>query len=70
MRSCPVHVDAWSHHPYTNGGPFTKQGSPDGVSMGDLPKMSEDLERGGSLRERSSREEVDAVLGLGVQLGH
>jgi hypothetical protein len=38
-RSCPVHVDAWSHHPYTNGGPFTKQGDPDGVSMGDLPKM-------------------------------
>jgi polysaccharide biosynthesis protein PslG len=37
--SCPVHVDAWSHHPYTNGGPFTKQGDPDGVSMGDLPRM-------------------------------
>jgi len=39
IDSCPVHLDAWSHHPYTNGGPFTKQGSPDGVSMGDLPKM-------------------------------
>ena len=37
--SCPVHVDAWSHHPYTNGGPFTKQGDPDGVSLGDLPRM-------------------------------
>ena len=43
VRSCPVHVDAWSHHPYTNGGPFTKQGSPDGVSMGDLPKMRKTL---------------------------
>ena len=41
--SCPVHLDAWSHHPYTNGGPFTKQGSPDGVSMGDLPKMRKTL---------------------------
>ena len=39
VASCPVHLDAWSHHPYTNGGPFTKQGHPDGVSMGDLPKM-------------------------------
>jgi hypothetical protein len=43
VRSCPVHVDAWSHHPYTNGGPFKKQGSPDGVSMGDLPKMRKTL---------------------------
>jgi hypothetical protein len=39
VGSCPVHLDAWSHHPYTNGGPFKKQGSPDGVSMGDLPRM-------------------------------
>jgi hypothetical protein len=43
VSSCPVHLDAWSHHPYTNGGPFTKQGSPDGVSMGDLPKMRKTL---------------------------
>jgi polysaccharide biosynthesis protein PslG len=43
VRSCPVHLDAWSHHPYTNGGPFTKQGDPDGVSLGDLPKMRKTL---------------------------
>ena len=43
VRSCPVHLDAWSHHPYTNGGPFKKQGSPDGVSMGDLPRMRKTL---------------------------
>ena len=39
VASCPVHLDAWSHHPYTDGGPFKKQGSPDGVSLGDLPRM-------------------------------
>jgi hypothetical protein len=39
ITSCPVHLDAWSHHPYTNGGPFKKQGTPDGVSLGDLPRM-------------------------------
>ncbi len=43
VKSCPVHLDAWSHHPYTNGGPFTKQGDPDGVSMGDLPRMRKAL---------------------------
>jgi len=43
VGSCPVHLDAWSHHPYTNGGPFKKQGSPDGVSMGDLPRMRKTL---------------------------
>jgi hypothetical protein len=40
---CPAKLDAWSHHPYTNGGPFTKEGSPDGVSLGDLPKMRKTL---------------------------
>jgi hypothetical protein len=43
VASCPVHLDSWSHHPYTNGGPFKKQGSPDGVSMGDLPRMRKTL---------------------------
>ena len=58
VSSCPVHLDAWSHHPYTNGGPFTKQGDPDGVSMGDLPKMRETLTAaaasGNALPARSS----------------
>jgi hypothetical protein len=43
VADCPVHLDAWSHHPYTNGGPFGKQGSRDGVSLGDLPKMRKTL---------------------------
>jgi Cellulase (glycosyl hydrolase family 5) len=34
-----VHFDAWSHHPYTFGGPFGKAKRPDDVSLGDLPKM-------------------------------
>jgi hypothetical protein len=34
-----VQMDAWSHHPYTFGGPFGKAKRPDDVSLGDLPKM-------------------------------
>ena len=37
---CPkTHLDATSHHPYTNGGPFTKSPAPGGVWLGDLPSM-------------------------------
>jgi len=35
----PVHFDAWSHHPYTFGGPFGRAKLPDDVELGDLPKM-------------------------------
>ena len=35
----PVHFDAWSHHPYTFGGPFGKAKHPDDVELGDLPRM-------------------------------
>lgn len=34
-----VHFDAWSHHPYTFGGPFGHAKRKDDVSLGDLPKM-------------------------------
>jgi len=34
-----IHMDAWSHHPYTFGGPFGKAKRTDDVSLGDLPKM-------------------------------
>ena len=34
-----IHLDAWSHHPYTFGGPFGKAKRKDDVSLGDLPKM-------------------------------
>ena len=38
--SCPMsRLDAFAHHPYTNGGPFTKSGKPGVVWLGDLPSM-------------------------------
>jgi hypothetical protein len=37
--SKPIHFDAWSHHPYTFGGPFGHAKNPDDVELGDLPKM-------------------------------
>ena len=37
--SSTVHIDAWSHHPYTSGGPTHHAALPDDVSLGDLPKM-------------------------------
>jgi len=36
---CKVKFDAWSHHPYTEGGPMHTAVLPDDVSLGDLPKM-------------------------------
>ena len=40
-RTCKtkVHFDAWSHHPYTFGGPFGHAKRTDDISLGDLPKM-------------------------------
>lgn len=37
--STKVHLDVWSHHPYTFGGPFGHAKRTDDVSLGDLPKM-------------------------------
>src|SRR5918995_1109445 len=34
-----AHLDVWSHHPYTEGGPTHRADSPDNVSLGDLPRM-------------------------------
>jgi hypothetical protein len=34
-----IHFDAWSHHPYTFGGPFGRAKLPDDVELGDLPRM-------------------------------
>ncbi|MFL5958811.1 MAG: cellulase family glycosylhydrolase [Gaiellaceae bacterium] len=44
-----VHFDAWSHHPYTFGGPFGKAKRADDVSLGDLPKMRALLKAGARL---------------------
>jgi hypothetical protein len=35
----PVHLDIWSAHPYTSGGPNHHALAPDDVSIGDLPDM-------------------------------
>ena len=35
----PIHFDAWSHHPYTFGGPFGHAKLADDVELGDLPEM-------------------------------
>jgi hypothetical protein len=35
----PISFDAWSHHPYTSGGPTHRATFPDDVSLGDLPQM-------------------------------
>jgi hypothetical protein len=39
LRPNPVNFDAWSHHPYTSGGPTHRAPGRDDVSLGDLPKM-------------------------------
>ena len=41
QRTCdtPAKFDVWSHHPYSNTGPFGTAISQDGVELGDLPKM-------------------------------
>jgi hypothetical protein len=39
----PVRFDIWSHHPYTSGGPTHRAGTPDSVSLGDLPRMRDVL---------------------------
>jgi hypothetical protein len=41
-----VHFDAWSHHPYTFGGPFGHANRPDDVELGDLPRMRAVLKAG------------------------
>jgi hypothetical protein len=41
-----IHFDAWSHHPYTFGGPFGHAKNPENVELGDLPKMRALLKAG------------------------
>jgi hypothetical protein len=35
----PLHLDVWSHHPYTSGDPTHATLAPDSVSIGQLPRM-------------------------------
>jgi hypothetical protein len=41
-----VHFDAWSHHPYTFGGPFGKAKRADDVELGNMPAMHALLKAG------------------------
>lgn len=41
---CTVEFDAWSHHPYTEGGPTHTASLPDDVELGDLPRMKQVLD--------------------------
>lgn len=42
-RTCPagsVHFDVWTHHPYSDKGPYGHASVSGGVELGDLPKMN------------------------------
>jgi hypothetical protein len=59
-RTCKntVHLDVWSHHPYTFGGPFGHAKNADDVSLGDLPKMRALLRAGARLHRLISAQPV------------
>jgi hypothetical protein len=54
----PVRFDAWSHHPYTFGGPFGHARNPNDVELGDLPKMRALLKAGVRLHHVMSTRRV------------
>jgi hypothetical protein len=54
----PVHFDAWSHHPYTFGGPFGRAKRPDDVELGDLSKMRALLKAGVKLHHIVSAQPI------------
>ena len=54
----PAHFDAWSHHPYTFGGPFGKARLRDDIELGDLPKMRAVLKAGARLHHIVSAQPV------------
>jgi cellulase (glycosyl hydrolase family 5) len=56
--SKPIHFDAWSHHPYTFGGPFGHAKNRDDVELGDLPKMRALLKAAGRLHHVISAKPV------------
>ena len=58
--TCPnaIHFDAWSHHPYTHGGPFGHATKPDNVELGDLPRMRALLRAGVRLHHVVSAQPV------------
>jgi hypothetical protein len=55
----PVAFDAWSHHPYTEGGPTHTASLPDDVELGDLPKMRQVLDAAWAQGEISASAEPE-----------
>jgi hypothetical protein len=56
LRSNPVELDVWSHHPYTSGGPMHHAPTANDASLGDLPEMRALLRaaiRAGHVRSRA-----------------
>ncbi len=54
----PVHMDAWSTHPYSYYGPTGKANGHDNVSLGDLPTMHALLTTGVNLGQVVSRQPI------------
>jgi hypothetical protein len=51
-RTCSgnqAHLDVWTHHPYSDTGPFGHATVSGGVELGDLPKMDSELQSAWSL---------------------
>lgn len=46
-RTCgaTVHIDVWTHHPYSDTGPFGHAKVAGGIELGDLPKMNALLQK-------------------------
>ena len=69
LRSNPVPIDVWSHHPYTSGGPTHRAAGKDDVALGDLPDMRRVLNAAKRLGHVRSTGRA-RLLGDRVQLGH
>ncbi len=59
-RTCPdvAHFDVWSHHPYSDTGPFGHAKANGGIELGDLPKMKSLLDAAEQLGSISSAKPV------------
>jgi len=60
QRTCntPAKFDVWTHHPYSDTGPFGQATASGGVELGDLPKMKSLLQTAQNLGAISSAKPV------------
>lgn len=60
VRTCDatVRIDVWTHHPYSDRGPFGRATAPGGVDLGDLPAMYTLLQQAQNLGAIVSAEPV------------